>query len=70
MKLKKINSEIKKGRAVLLMYNIDKVKKDYPIEKRNREMFEIKQEIERLENLRITKTQNAIAKLNRELQWH
>jgi len=60
MKIKTIKSEIKAGHRVLAMY--DKLSSAYPAHLRIEEEMEIEDELDRLENLLIKKTQKKAVK--------
>lgn len=68
MKLKKIKSEIKAGKKALEMYDI--LTDQYPIDERNKDLFEINEELNRLQNLKALKIAKKIAKLKRKLGWY
>jgi hypothetical protein len=67
MKLKKIKSEIKLGKKTLEMFDI--LTNKYPKEERNKDIFEINEELNRLQNLKDLKIAKKIAKLKKELEW-
>jgi NAD-dependent SIR2 family protein deacetylase len=67
MKLKKIKSEIKAGKKALKMY--DNITDKYPREERNKDVFEINEELNRLQNLHDLKVEKKIAKLKNNLAW-